>query len=138
MDARLPDDDALEEIARYFAALGATMRLKILNALRGGERNVTELVGLTGATQANASKHLALLAQHGLVAKTPRGTSVYYRIADPSVYRICDMVCGRIGARLERLGEVERVLRSGTLLSSRRTRRSARPRPARRARAATS
>lgn len=134
----LPDDDALEQIARYFTALGATTRLKILNALREGERNVTELTRLTGATQANVSKHLALLAQHGLVDKSARGTSVYYRIADPSIYRICDMVCGRIGARLERLGEVERALRLGTVLSSRRTRRPARPRPARRARAVPS
>lgn len=103
------DDEALEQIARYFTALGTKTRLKILDALRAGERNVTELTQLTGATQANVSKHLALLAQHGLVAKTARGTSVYYRIADPSIYRICEMVCGTIGARLERLAQVERA-----------------------------
>ncbi len=101
------DDGALEQVARYFAALGATTRLKILNALREGERNVTELTRLTGATQANVSKHLALLAQQGLVDRIPRGTSAYYRIADPRIYRICEMVCGNIGAHLERLAGVE-------------------------------
>jgi hypothetical protein len=31
-----------------------------------------------------------------------RGTSVYYRIADESVYALCDLVCGNIGRQLER------------------------------------
>ena len=94
------DDNAMEEVARYFAALAVPTRLKILDALRDGERNVGELTGLTGCTQANVSKHLATLAASGLVAKAPRGTSVYYRIADPRVYELCDLVCGQVGRRL--------------------------------------
>ncbi|HSQ05347.1 MAG TPA: metalloregulator ArsR/SmtB family transcription factor [Burkholderiales bacterium] len=93
------DDDALEQVARYFAALAVPMRLKILNALRGGERNVGELTEQTGCTQANVSKHLAVLAQNGLVQKAARGTSAYYSIADPSTYELCDVVCGQIGRR---------------------------------------
>ncbi|MGZ8196711.1 MAG: ArsR/SmtB family transcription factor [Burkholderiales bacterium] len=96
------DDHALEQVARYFGALSVPMRLKILNALRGGERNVSELTAAAGCTQANASKHLALLTQHGLVERTARGTSVYYRIADPATYRLCDVVCGQIGKRFAR------------------------------------
>jgi DNA-binding transcriptional ArsR family regulator len=99
MLARL-DDAALEEVARYFAALAVPMRLKILDALRGGERNVGELTAVTGATQANVSKHLAMLAANGLVEKSPRGTNVFYRIADPRVYELCDLVCGQVGRRL--------------------------------------
>lgn len=94
------DDTALEEVARYFAALAVPMRLKILNALRDGERNVGDLAAITGCTQANVSKHLSVLAAAGLVAKSPRGTSAYYRIADARVYRLCDLVCGQIGRRL--------------------------------------
>lgn len=93
------DDAALDEVARYFAALSVPVRLRILTTLREGERNVTELTEATGCTQANVSKHLALLAQTGLVAKTPRGTSVYYRIADPRIYKLCDLVCSQIGDR---------------------------------------
>ena len=93
------DDAALEEVSRYFAALSVPVRLKILNALRAGERNVGELTALTQCTQANVSKHLAVLSQAGFVDKTPRGTSVYYRIADPRVYKLCNMVCGQIGER---------------------------------------
>jgi hypothetical protein len=39
---------------------------------------------------------LALLAKAGLVAREARGTSVYYRIADPAIYRLCDLVCGQL------------------------------------------
>jgi DNA-binding transcriptional ArsR family regulator len=93
------DDEALAIVARYFSALSVPMRLKILNSLRDGERNVSEITAQTGCTQANVSKHLALLAQNGLVAKSQRGTSAYYRFADPSVYRLCELVCEQVDRR---------------------------------------
>jgi hypothetical protein len=40
--------------------------------------------------------------QHGLVARETRGTAVYCRIADDSVYALCDLVCGNIARQLER------------------------------------
>lgn len=95
------DDEAMDEVARYFGALSVPTRLKILNALRGGERNVGDLTDATQCTQANVSKHLAVLAQSGMVAKTTRGTSAYYRIADPRIYRLCDLVCGQLGRLYE-------------------------------------
>jgi DNA-binding transcriptional ArsR family regulator len=95
------DDEALDEVARYFGALAVPMRLKILNALRDGERNVGELTAATRCTQANVSKHLAVLAQSGMVGKTARGTSAYYRIVDPRIFRMCDLVCGQLGRRHE-------------------------------------
>jgi len=103
------DDAALEQLARFFGALAVPMRLKILNALRDGERNVGELTELTQCTQANVSKHLALLALNGLVKKSPRGTSVYYRIADARTYQLCDMVCGQIGSRYMEQAKLERM-----------------------------
>ena len=93
------DDRALDDVAGYFRALAVPLRLKILNALRDGERNVTELTLEFGCSQANVSKHLALLAQGGMVEKTSRGTNTYYRIADPKIFRLCDLVCGQIGKR---------------------------------------
>ena len=93
------DDRALEDVAGYFRALSVPLRLKILNALRGGERNVTELTENLGCSQANVSKHLSVLARDGLIEKTSRGTSTYYRITDPKIYGLCDLVCGQIGKR---------------------------------------
>jgi len=94
--------EALQQVAGYFQALSEPTRLQILNLLRGGERNVGELAQLCGYTSANISRHLTFLGQHGLVVRESRGTSVYYRIADESVYALCDLVCGSIARKLER------------------------------------
>ena len=94
--------EALEQVAAYFQVLSEPTRLQILNLLRSGERNVGELAQLCGFTAANVSRHLAQLTQHGLVARESRGTAVYYRIADDTVYALCDLVCGNIARRLER------------------------------------
>jgi DNA-binding transcriptional ArsR family regulator len=94
------DDRALEQVADYFRALSEPLRLKLLNTLRDGPLNVGDLTTQLGCSQANVSKHLALLAKMGLVARTSKGTSVYYQIADPRTYQLCDLVCGQIAQRL--------------------------------------
>jgi DNA-binding transcriptional ArsR family regulator len=94
--------EALSQVAAYFQALSEPTRLQILNLLRQQERSVGELAQLCGYSSANISRHLALLSQRGLVARESRGNSAYYRIADPSVYALCDLVCGSIGRRFER------------------------------------
>jgi DNA-binding transcriptional ArsR family regulator len=94
--------EALQQVAGYFQALSEPTRLQILNLLRSGDRNVGELAQLCGYTAANISRHLNFLARHGLVVRESRGTSVYYRIADESVYALCDLVCGSIARQLER------------------------------------
>ena len=102
-------DHALEQVAEYFRALAVPARLKLLNALRVGERSVGELTALTECSQANVSKHLALLTQAGFVLRTARGTSTYYRIADPETYKLCDAVCGQIGKRFAAQADFRRV-----------------------------
>lgn len=94
--------EALVQVASYFQALSEPTRLTLLNLLRDGERSVGELAQLTGFTTANASRHLSLLCQRGLVTRESRGTSAYYRIADPSVFALCDLVCGNVAQQLER------------------------------------
>jgi DNA-binding transcriptional ArsR family regulator len=93
---------ALQQVAAYFQALSEPTRLQILNLLRAGERNVGELAQQTGYTSANISRHLSFLTQQGLLARESRGTSVYYRIADASVFALCDLVCGNIARQQER------------------------------------
>lgn len=93
--------EALEQVAGYFQALSEPTRLHILSLLREGERNVGELAQACGYTSANISRHLAVLNKHGLVARDSRGTSVYYRFADESVYALCDLVCGSIARQFE-------------------------------------
>ncbi len=93
-------DPLLELIAARFRLLGEPVRLKILAALATGERNVGELVQLTGAGQPNVSKHLAALAQGGLIKRHKAGTSIYYAVADPAVYPLCDVVCASVQRRI--------------------------------------
>lgn len=94
--------EALEQVAAYFQVLAEPTRLQILNLLRDGERNVGDLAQACGYTSANISRHLSLLTSRGLVARESRGTSVYYRIADESVYALCNLVCGNIARQFER------------------------------------
>lgn len=94
------DDNAIAHIADYFQALAEPMRLKVLNTLRAGDRNVGELAEILGCTTANISKHLSLLAKIGFVERTTQGNSVHYRISDPAVFDLCNTVCGQVGKRL--------------------------------------
>ena len=94
--------EALQAVAAYFLILSEPTRLLILNLLRGTERNVGELAELCGFTAANISRHLAMLTKHGFLAREGRGTSVYYRVADESVYELCDLVCCNIACQYER------------------------------------
>lgn len=96
------NDQALEQVAAFFRAFSVPMRLKLLNALRSGERNVGDLTAEFGCSQANVSKHLTVLAGCGLIEKRQHGTSAYYRIVDPRIYELCDLVCGQIGDRMGR------------------------------------
>lgn len=94
-------DQALQVVAERFRLLGEPMRLKLLQALQDGEKTVTELVVLTGGGQANVSKHLSVLATAGVVGRRKEGLNVFYRIEDPSVYALCDTVCGALAVQLQ-------------------------------------
>lgn len=96
----LPSDEALQLIARHFSALADPLRLKIVHALIPGEMNVNALVARTGAQQANLSRHLARMANAGVLLRRKQGVQVFYAIADPSIYTLCDQVCGSLEKRL--------------------------------------
>ena len=87
---------ALELVAARFRALTEPMRLRLLSALRDGERSVTQLVEATGAGQANVSKHLAVLREAHMVAFRKEGASTLYCIADPMLAPLCELVCRRL------------------------------------------
>ena len=71
--------------AMIFRGLVDPSRLALLEALRGGERTVGELVAATGLSQSNASGHLACLRDCGLVGRRQAWRHVYYRLADARV-----------------------------------------------------
>ncbi len=88
--------EVLELIAERFKALAEPARLHILNGLRSGEKTVSQLLEATGLGQANASKHLQLLHGLGFVERRKDGLYVHYRLADDSVFELCNIMCGRL------------------------------------------
>jgi DNA-binding transcriptional ArsR family regulator len=93
--------EVLDLVALRFKLLSDAARLRILNCLRDGEMTVGELVEGTGLGQANVSKHLQLLHSNGFVDRRKEGLFVYYSLADESVFKLCDMMCGRLEAELK-------------------------------------
>src|SRR6516162_6178549 len=87
-------DELAELIARRFRALGDPLRVRVLDQLRDDELSVNALADRLAAGQQNVSKHLALLADAGMVSRRKDGNRVYYRIADPAIFDLCEQVCG--------------------------------------------
>ena len=80
-------------VAQRFRALGEVNRLRIIQALQGGEKNVTDLVKATGLTQPNVSRHLNVLLIAGLIGRRKDGLNVLYRVVDKGLADICAIVC---------------------------------------------
>jgi len=93
----------VELIAQRFRVLAEPMRIKLLDQLREGPSTVQRLTETTGASQQNASKHLQVLHAAGMVTRAKRGNFVSYEIADPSVFELCEMVCGGIHRQIDAL-----------------------------------
>ena len=80
-------------VAARFKALSDPSRLRLLCSLHKKEYSVSDLVEATGRRQPSVSQSLAQLATAGLVASRRDGVRVLYRLSDPHVARICDVVC---------------------------------------------
>ncbi len=89
-------NDELVQIAKRFKILSEPSRLKILHSLFGGEKSVTEIITLTNMLQANVSKQLKILQNNNIVSCRPEGLMRYYKLADYTVKKICNAVCGSI------------------------------------------
>ena len=71
--------------AKLFRGFGDPSRLGILNALRNGPLNVSEIVEMTGLSQPNVSNHLGCLRDCGLVVAKQEGRYVTYHLSDDRV-----------------------------------------------------
>lgn len=109
----------LERIADRLKAMADPTRLRILHCLQSGERNVNDILQIVGSSQANVSKHLAVLKKAGLVNCRRSGTSVFYFIEDEDVFSICRICCDGLQRQVEadratiEKGRAEMLRRSG-------------------------
>jgi DNA-binding transcriptional ArsR family regulator len=88
--------EQLTAIGRLFGVLSEPNRLALLQALYNGPLTVGELMEACDMKQANVSKHLSVLHDHRLVKRKRDGTSVRYEIADPMIFSLCNLVCGKM------------------------------------------
>lgn len=77
--------------AALFKALAHPNRLRILAALRSGEKCNCELGPLLRLEQSNLSRHLLALAETGLVTARREGVRTLYHVPDPSVFVLIDL-----------------------------------------------
>ena len=80
-----PKQILYDQFARVAKALGHGHRLEILELLAQGERSVEDLAERVGLSTANASQHLRLMRQAGLLASRREGNRILYRVSDSSV-----------------------------------------------------
>ncbi len=86
----------LAAVARLFAVLAEPSRLALLQALHDGPLTVSQLIKTCALKQANVSRHLAVLHDHRLVKRKRTGASIHYQIAEPMIFSLCDLVCGKM------------------------------------------
>jgi ArsR family transcriptional regulator, nickel/cobalt-responsive transcriptional repressor len=86
------DADAAGAIAETMQALATPSRVRLLYALRDGERSVGRLAELAGTTPAGASQQLRILRHLGLVLARREGQSIHYRLHDDHVAALLDEI----------------------------------------------
>ncbi len=97
------NDQMLDEVGRLFGTLGDASRLRILRILLGAAAPLSQgaIAEAAGLSQPNASKHLAQLAQAGLVLREPRGSAVLFSPVTPLVQEVCGLVCQHVSRRIQ-------------------------------------
>jgi ArsR family transcriptional regulator len=99
-----PESDAVfASAAELFKLMSTPIRLKIISALCGREKNVSQLLAEIDTTQPNMSQHLAALHRAGVLLRRRDATQIYYRIGSERVATLCRAVCTQIA--LERDGD---------------------------------
>ena len=78
--------------AEMCRTMGNAARLRIVYILREGPKRVSDIVAATDLAQAKVSQHLAILRAYGIVATQREGKDVIYRIANPKLTRVCDLM----------------------------------------------
>lgn len=82
------DDDTQGGIGAIFAALGDDTRRAILEVLgRRGEATATGLVGQVPVSRQAITRHLAVLADAGLIVSRREGREVVYTVSEQRAHR---------------------------------------------------
>jgi len=103
--------DPIHELqAEICRTLSHPVRIAILHLLADEPREVGRLASALDINQPNASKHLAVMRQAGLVEAERDGRGAVYRLTDEGVIGACDLMAQVMRRRLARLAELSAAI----------------------------
>lgn len=76
-----------KELGQLFSIFSHPDRIRIVEELRDGERDVNALQAALDVTHSRTSQNLAILRAHRLVAERREGRHVFYRLVNPDMAR---------------------------------------------------
>lgn len=85
-------DEALSRAATVIKCLGHPLRLRLLDALEGGEKTVSDLQEQLNLPQATVSQQLSTLRGRGVVECRRSGANMLYWIIEPKVSKILNCI----------------------------------------------
>lgn len=88
VNAEMPEEDKLYDLAELFKVFGDSTRIRILYVLFEAEVCVCDLAEALNMTQSAISHQLKILKQSKLVKSRREGKSVFYSLADGHVRTI--------------------------------------------------
>lgn len=97
---RLPDE-AIELVAARLRVIGEPTRIRIMGLLDEREATVQELAERLGTTHQNASKHLGVLHQAGMVSRRKEGTAVHYALIDWTGWWLVEQIATSVATHLD-------------------------------------
>lgn len=80
-------DERYGALAEVLKAMAHPGRLKMLDALRDGERCVGELQELVGSDLSTVSRHLSVMRSAGLLSSRREGNQIFYELRVPCVMK---------------------------------------------------
>ena len=90
-----------ERLARVMKALSDPLRIAIVEKLSEGELCVCDIHTAVGAERSNVSRHLAVLANAGILTSRKQGLMVFYRLQTPCVLQVFDCIEGSLDEILQ-------------------------------------
>ena len=92
-----PTPEECQQIAEFLQGFSNPVRIRIMCALRDGEKNVGEIAEWVGAKQSNISQQLQILMAKGYVVRRREERNILYRVSKTEIFRvmshILELVC---------------------------------------------
>ena len=107
---RMRKDKTLYELqSEVCKTLASPKRIEILNALKDGEKTVSELVEILGVPKANVSQHLAVMRHKGILKSRREGINMYYSVSNLKVIEACILMKEVLVEQMKEKGKLAEI-----------------------------